>query len=141
MYNFDKDEKDKKIKAIRHVVRPSISYNINPAFDQYYESYKKNVITADGTTVEDVEYSPFENSIYGSPGKTYSSAVGFGIGNSIEAKVRDKVTDSTEVNYRKVSILNNLNFSSSYNVAGDSLKISPCKCFWRNSTSKRQTKC
>jgi len=125
MYNFDKEETDKKIKAIRHVVRPSVSYNINPAFDQYYESYKKNVITADGTTVEDVEYSPFENSIYGSPGKTFSSSVGFGIGNSIEAKVRDKVTDSTEVSYRKVSILNNLNFSSSYNVAGDSLKISP----------------
>ena len=125
MYNFDKEGSDKKIKAIRHVVRPSISYSINPAFDQYYESYKKNVITADGTTVEDVEYSPFENSIYGSPGKTYSSAIGFGIGNSIEAKVRDKVTDSTEMSYRKVSILKNLNFSSSYNLAGDSLKISP----------------
>jgi len=125
MYNFDKEEKDKKIKAIRHVVRPSVSYNINPAFDQYYESYKKNVITADGTTIEDIEYSPFENSIYGSPGKTFSSSVGLGIGNSIEAKVRDKITDSTEVSYRKVSILNNLNFSTSYNVAGDSLKISP----------------
>jgi len=125
MYNFDKKEEDKKIKAIRHVVRPNVSYNINPAFDQYYESYKKNVITADGTTVEDIEYSPFENSIYGSPGKTYSSSVGLGIGNSIEAKVRDKVTDSTEVSYRKVNILNNLNFSTSYNIAGDSLKISP----------------
>ena len=125
MYNFDKEGLDKKIQAIRHVIRPSVNYNINPAFDQYYESYKKNVITANGTTVEDVEYSPFENSIYGSPGKTYSSSVGFGIGNSIEAKVRDKVTDSTEVSYRKVNILKNLNFSSSYNVAGDSLKISP----------------
>jgi len=125
MYNFDKEEEGKKIKAIRHVVRPSVSYNINPAFDQYYESYKKNVITADGTTVEDIEYSPFENSIYGSPGKTFSSSVGLGIGNSIEAKVRDKVTDSTEVSYRKVSILNNLNFSTAYNIAGDSLKISP----------------
>ena len=125
MYNFDKNEVDKKIKAIRHVLRPNISYNINPAFDQYYESYKKNVITADGTTIEDIEYSPFENSIYGSPGKTYSSSVGFGLGNSIEAKVRDKVSDSTEVSYRKVSILNNLNLSSSYNIAGDSLKFSP----------------
>jgi lipopolysaccharide assembly outer membrane protein LptD (OstA) len=125
MYNFDKAGTGKKIQAIRHVVRPSVSYNINPSFDRYYESYKKNVITAGGTTYEDIEYSPFENSIYGSPGKTYSSSVGFGIGNSIEAKVKDKVTDSTEVTYRKVSILNNLNISSSYNIAGDSLKISP----------------
>lgn len=125
MYNFDKAETGKKIQAIRHVVRPSVSYNINPSFDRYYESYRKNVITASGTTYEDVEYSPFENSIYGSPGKTYSSSIGFGLGNSIEAKVRNKVTDSTEVEYRKVNILNNLNFSSAYNLAGDSLKISP----------------
>ncbi|MGB1268592.1 MAG: putative LPS assembly protein LptD [Flavobacteriaceae bacterium] len=125
MYKFDKADTGKKIQAIRHVVRPNVSYNINPSFDRYYESYKKNIITASGTTYEDIEYSPFENSIYGSPGKTYSSAIGFGIGNSLEAKVRDKITDSTEVTYRKVSILNNLNFSSSYNVAGDSLKISP----------------
>ena len=125
MYNFDKKEVDKKIKAIRHVIRPNVSYSVNPAFDQYYESYKRNVITADGTTIEDIEYSPFENSLYGNPGKTYSSSIGFGLGNSIEAKVRDKITDSTEISYRKVNILNNLNFSSSYNVAGDSLKISP----------------
>ena len=125
MYNFDKKEVDKKIKAIRHVIRPNVSYNVNPAFDQYYESYKRNVISADGTTIEDIEYSPFENSLYGTPGKTYSSSIGFGLGNSIEAKVRDKITDSTEISYRKVNILNNLNFSSSYNVAGDSLKISP----------------
>ncbi len=125
MYNFDKKNEEKKTQAIRHVIRPSVSYNINPAFDQYYESYKKNIITADGLTVEDVEYSPYENSLYGQPGKTFSSSIGFGIGNSIEAKVRDKITDSTEVTYRKVSILKNLNFASSYNVAGDSLKISP----------------
>lgn len=125
MYNFDKTETGKKIQALRHVIRPSVSYSINPSFDRYYETYKKNVITASGTTYEDIEYSPFENSIYGSPGKNYSSAIGVGIGNSIEAKVRDKVTDSTEVTYRKVNILNNLNFSSSYNIAGDSLKISP----------------
>ncbi len=126
VYNFDKNNEEKKIQAIRHVVRPNISYNINPAFDQYYESYKKNIIAADGTTVEDiVEYSPYQNSIYGSPGKTFSSSIGFGIGNSIEAKVRDKVTDSTEVTYRKVDILKNLNFSSSYNIAGDSLQFNP----------------
>ncbi|MGB0973495.1 MAG: putative LPS assembly protein LptD [Flavobacteriaceae bacterium] len=125
MYNFDKAEVGKKIQALRHVVRPSVSYNITPSFDRYYETYRKNIITANGTTYEDVEYSPYENSIYGSPSKTYSSSIGLGIGNSIEAKVRNKITDSTEVSYRKVSILNNLNISSSYNLAGDSLRISP----------------
>ncbi len=126
MYNFDKKNKEKKIQAIRHVVRPNVSYNITPAFDQYYESYKKNIIAADGTTVEEIiEYSPYQNSFYGQPSNVYSSSIGFGIGNSIEAKVRDKITDSTEVTYRKVGILNNLNLASSYNIAGDSLKLNP----------------
>ena len=40
MYNFEKEGKDPKIKAIRHVMRPSISYNINPAFDNYYDSFE-----------------------------------------------------------------------------------------------------
>ncbi len=125
MYNFDKKDLSKKIKALRHVVRPNLSYSINPAFDQYYESYKKNIITADGTTYEDVEYSPYETSIYALPGKTFSSNIGLNIGNSIEAKVRDKVTDSTEITYRKVAILNNLNISTSYDIAGDSLQLKP----------------
>ncbi|MBT8375463.1 MAG: LPS-assembly protein LptD, partial [Bacteroidia bacterium] len=53
-YNFEKEGKDPNLKAIRHVMRPSISYTINPAFDQYYDTYE--VISADGLTTEDVEY-------------------------------------------------------------------------------------
>ncbi len=66
MYNFEKKGKDTKVKAIRHVMRPSLSYSVTPAFDQYYETYE--VIDADGTTTED--YTRFENSLYGSPSKS-----------------------------------------------------------------------
>ena len=125
MFKFDPDNKGKKIQAIRHVIRPSVSYNITPAFDQYYETYKKNIVTASGATVEEIEYSPFEQSIYGQPGKTFASTVGIGIGNTFEAKVREKVTDSTEVKYRKINLLNNLNIGTSYNMAADTLKWSP----------------
>ncbi|OBQ54215.1 LPS-assembly protein LptD [Tamlana sp. s12] len=123
MFNFEKEGQDRKIKAIRHVMRPSVSYNINPAFDQYYDTYE--VIDADGNTTADVEYSRFDNTIFGAPNKTFSSAVGLSLSNNFEAKVRDK--DSTATEAKKVVLLNNLNFSTSYNVAGDSLKWSPVR--------------
>jgi len=123
MFNFEKEGKDTKIKAIRHVMRPSLSYNINPSFIKYYDTYE--VIDADGNTSGEVEYTRFEESIFGTPNKTFSSAVGMSLSNNFEAKVRDK--DSTATEAKKIILLNNLNFSTAYNVAGDSLNWSPLR--------------
>jgi len=123
VYGMFEFGEDKKIQAIRHVMRPSISYNINPAFDQYYETYE--VISADGTTSNEVDYTRFEQSLFGSPGKTFSSSVGLSLNNNLEAKVRDK--DSTATDPKKIFLLNSLNFSTNYNVAGDSLNWSPVR--------------
>lgn len=123
MFDFEKEGKDPKIKAIRHIIRPSISYNINPSFDKYYDSYE--VIDADGTTTDEVEYSRFEDGIFGSPNKNFSSSMGMSLSNNFEAKVKDK--DSTATEPKKVILLNNLNFSTSYNFAGDSLQWSPVR--------------
>jgi lipopolysaccharide assembly outer membrane protein LptD (OstA) len=121
LFDFKKEGKDPKIQAIRHVIRPSISYNINPAFDQYYDSFE--VIDADGTTKE--EYTRFQGSIFGAPNQNFSSSLGISVGNNFEAKVRDK--DSTATEPKKVILINNLNFSTSYNFAADSLRWSPLR--------------
>ena len=123
MFNFEKEGEDKKIKAIRHVIRPSISYNINPAFDKYYDSYE--VVSADGLTTTDMEYTRFEQGVFGTPSKNFSSSMGISVSNNLEAKVRDK--DSTVTEPKKIKLLNNLNFSTSYNFAGDSLQWSPIR--------------
>ncbi len=103
MFNFEKEGKDPKIQAIRHIIRPSISYNINPAFDKYYESAE--VVNADGLTQAevdaiysdiDLEYTRFEGGIFGAPGKTFSSSIGLSVSNNLEAKVRDKDSTATE---------------------------------------------
>jgi len=115
MFNFGKG---KKIEALRHVLRPSLSYNVNPSFDQFYDSY------VDPTANEQVvEYSRFEQSLYGAPGNVRSSSVGISISNTIEAKVRDK--DTTKIKPKKLILLNNLNFNTAYNIAGDSLNWNP----------------
>lgn len=120
MFNFGED---KKIQAIRHVMRPSISYNINPAFDKYYDTYE--VVSADGLTTEDVDFTRFEGSIFGVPGRNFSSSVGLSLGNNFEAKVRD--SDSTATEAKKITILSNLNFTTAYNLAGDSLQWNPIR--------------
>ena len=126
MFDFDKQEKGRKIQKIRHVMRPSISYNINPAFDNYYDTFE--IIDADGTTTGEAEretYTRFEGSLFGVPNRNYSSSMGISIGNNLEAKVRDRDSTATEPN--KIKLLNNLNFSTSYNFAGDSLQWSPLR--------------
>ena len=123
MYDFQREGKNPKVQAIRHVMRPTLSYSVTPAFDQFYETY--DVIDADGTTVDQVEYTRFENSLFGRPGNRYSSNVGLAIGNNFEAKVRSK--DSTETEPKKIFLLNNLNLSTSYDLAADSLNWSPLR--------------
>ncbi len=109
-----------KIKSIRHVMRPAISYGYTPSFDQYYDTY---AIDATGTTVK--EYTRFENGIYGAPQRSFSNIVGLTLSNTFEAKVTDK--DSTKTEYKKIMLLNNLNFQTDYNISADSLRWSPVR--------------
>lgn len=111
MFNFGKNS---KIQAIRHVMRPSVSYSYTPSFNQYYDTY---AIDALGTTMQ--EYSRFQGTLYGAPNQTMSNMVGFSLGNNFEAKVRDDESATGEP--KKVMLLNSLNFSSSYNLTADSL--------------------
>ena len=116
LFNF---KQGKRIESIRHVIRPSISYNTRPSFEKYYDTY---IIDADGNTAD---YTRFEESFFGRPSKVYSSNIGINISNNIEAKIRER--DSTIVEPKKVKILNNLNFTTSYNIAADSLRLNPIR--------------
>ncbi|MGA8855041.1 MAG: putative LPS assembly protein LptD, partial [Christiangramia sp.] len=122
VYGLKNFGKDKKIQAIRHVMRPSISYSINPAFDQYYDTYVRDDPTTENQ-IELVDYSRFDGTLYGSPGNRFSSSIGLSLSNTFEAKVRNK--DSTATEPKKITLLNNFSLGTSYNLAGDSLKLSP----------------
>jgi lipopolysaccharide assembly outer membrane protein LptD (OstA) len=111
IYGTFKFGENKKIQAIQHVVRPAVSYSYTPSFDRYYNNYVTN---ASGTIAE---YTRFEKGIFGAPGKTYSNTLGFSLNNTLEAKVTDR--DSTKVEPRKIMLLNNLNFSTGYNLAAE----------------------
>ena len=121
VYGLFKFKEEGKIQAIRHVVRPSLSYNINPAFNEFYDTYL--IPETSGLPEEVVEYSRFEGGIFGAPGNRYSSNIGFSVTNDFEAKIRSKDTTVTEPIKRK--LLSNLSLSSSYDLAADSLNFQP----------------
>jgi lipopolysaccharide assembly outer membrane protein LptD (OstA) len=116
-FNFGED---KKIQAIRHVIRPNISYGYTPSFEQYYDTY-----AIDATGLTTAEYSKFEGGLFGAPGKSYSNNVGLSFSNTFEAKMLDK--ESKKGESKKVMLLNNLNFATSYDIAADSLRWSPVR--------------
>ncbi|MBP4142338.1 LPS-assembly protein LptD [Flavobacterium sp. P4023] len=108
-FNFGQD---KRIKSIRHVMRPSVSYGYTPSFEKYYDTY-----SSDASGRMDKQYSRFENGIFGAPGLNNSQNIGFDLSNTFEAKVTDR--DSTKTEPKKIMLLNNLNLSTSYNLNAD----------------------
>lgn len=116
MLNFKKG----RLQKIRHVMRPNISYGYRPDFSSYYEEVQQSEDENDM-----LEYSPFSNGIYGGPSRGLSNSLSFSVNNTLEAKVMSK--DSTVVEPKNITLLNNLNFSTSYNIAADSLKWSPVR--------------
>ena len=111
---------DKKIQSIRHTLRPSISYSNRPSFEQYYDTY---IIDAEGNTAE---YTRYQNSLFGVPGRNLSNSMSIGLNNNFEAKVRND-KDSTSNELKKVVLLNNFNISTAHNFAADSLRWTPIR--------------
>ncbi len=114
-FNFKKG----RLKSIRHTFRPSISYGYRPDFAKKYN--KQVQASADPTDIE--IYSPFDTGIYGKPGAGVSNSIGISLNNVLEAKVAPKDPDSDEED-KKITLLNNLNISASYNFTADSLRWS-----------------
>lgn len=108
---------DKKIQAIRHVMRPTIGYGYTPSFDQYFERY-----ALDATGINFGDYTKFEGGLFGAPSNNLSNRMTLSLSNTFEAKVRDEESKKGEP--KKVMLLNNLNFGVGYDIAADSLKWS-----------------
>ncbi len=105
-----------KLKAIRHTIRPTLSYSYTPDFSFYNKTVQNS---ADPDDI--VEYSPFQTGIYGQPSSGISNRIGISIANTLQAKIADPDSDED----KKVDLLKNFNLSTSYNMAADTLRWSP----------------
>ena len=106
-----------KIVAVRHVFTPQISFSYAPDFSSsrygYYETYQK---TDENGNVSMVEYSPYSNGLFGVPGRGKTGSISMDISNNVEMKLR---TDNDSTGYKKISIIDELGASMSYNMASD----------------------
>jgi lipopolysaccharide export system protein LptA len=108
------------IRGIRHVITPNISYNYTPDFGDPSYGYYQAVKLKDAKGKEyEVRKSRHEGFVYGSSRQGVSNSLSFGLGNTIEMKVRGK-KDTID---KKIPIFNNLSIGSGYNFAADSFKL------------------
>lgn len=115
--------KNEKIQAIRHVMIPSLSMSFAPDFSSdKYGYYQEVQIDTLGNTRR---LSKYEGFVYGTPSAGQSATMSFSLSNNLEMKVKTK-KDTTD-KARKVVILDNLSFNTSYNFLADSFKLSPIR--------------
>ncbi len=122
---------DPAIKAIRHVITPTISASWAPDFgDLKYGFYKNIQSSRDGTTTI---YSPYEGNAYSVPGRGRSASLSFSLSNNLEMKVRsDRDTSGT----RKIKLIDELRFSGSYNFLAEEFKLSNIAASFRTTLVK-----
>ena len=126
-----------KIKTIRHVFTPQVSFNYAPDFSSsrygYYETYQKT--DANGN-VSLVQYSPYSNGLYGVPGKGKTGSLSVDISNNIEMKIK---SDADSTGEKKISLIDELGASMSYNFATDIRPLSDLNMRLRLKLTKSYT--
>ncbi len=115
MLNFKKGP----LRAVRHVVTPSIGFSYRPDFSNDYWGYYRTYTDTAGNVNQ---YSIFEGSLYGSPPGGKSGTIDFSISNNLEMKVRSR--KDTVTGMKKIVLIENFSLSSRYNMAADSMNWS-----------------
>jgi lipopolysaccharide assembly outer membrane protein LptD (OstA) len=114
---------DKK-PIFRHKLVPSISFSYNPDYGHdrwgYWGSYER---PAEDGTMRTVYYDRYSSGVYGgSPGRGRAASVAFNIANNLEMKYWG-ANDTTDAG-KKITIIDNFSFGTSYNFIADSLNWS-----------------
>lgn len=127
----------KKISAIRHVLTPAVSFSYAPDFGAsrygFWDSYVK---TDKNGNVSTVTYSPYSGMLYGTVSRGKTGSVSLDVSNNVEMKVR---TDRDSTGYKKISLIDELGGSLSYNMAAKSRPWSDLNMRIRLKLSKSYT--
>jgi hypothetical protein len=109
-------KKDSRIRAIRHILNPSVSYAFRPDFADPKFDYYQTFLTKRG---EKKVISRHQGLGFPTAPSGRSSSLGFNLGNNLEMKVQG-AKDTVD---RKISLFNSLSIGSAYNLAADSFKL------------------
>lgn len=107
----------KKIKAIRHMVTPTLTFSYAPDFSKpmwgFWDSY---VRTDSKGEVSTVTYSPFSSGTYGTAPRGMTGSIQLDVSNNLEMKWR---TSRDSTGEKKISLIDELGASMSYNMAAE----------------------
>lgn len=106
-----------KIIAVRHVFKPSVSFNYAPDFTSSHYGYQRTYVKTDANgEVSTVTYSPYSGGIYSYPSGTKQGMITMSVSNNVEMKVK---SDRDTTGERKISIIDELYGALSYNMAAE----------------------
>lgn len=109
---------NKKIKAVRHIMNPSLTLSYSPDFSSdNFNFYDEVQIDTLGNIQK---YSYYQNGIYGTPLSQSIGSLRFSLGNILEMKA---FSSDTLKPIKKIKLIDGLNISSSYNFFADSMKL------------------
>lgn len=113
------------IRAIRHVITPSVNFSYKPDFGRPELGYYRTVQS--DTLGNFSRYSVFGDNVTYRPVFPYTSdaesgRIGFNISNNLEMKVRSK--SDTVTGTKKVVLIEQMSLATSYDLTKDSLKWS-----------------
>ncbi|MBE0649227.1 MAG: LPS-assembly protein LptD [Bacteroidales bacterium] len=114
------------IRAIRHVITPSVGFSYIPDFSTSFWGYAGHYTDYSDTTNYPhgryVTYSRYESYLFGAPGLRKQGNITFAISNNLEIKVPSK--KDTITGLKKIPLIENFTISGSYNLAADSVRMS-----------------
>ena len=126
-----------KIIAVRHVLKPSVTFSYAPDFGSstygYYETYVRTDKEGNASTVS---YSPFSGALYSVPSRGKTGSINMKLSNNVEMKIR---SDRDSTGERKISIIDELSGNLSYNMVATSHKWSDLTTTLRLKLSKKYT--
>ncbi|MFA8450523.1 MAG: putative LPS assembly protein LptD [Bacteroidales bacterium] len=109
------------LRAVRHVITPSVSFVYSPDFSDPAYGYYRTIVNPYNKPPKPEKYYIYDD-IFGSPSSMKSGEIRFNITNNLEIKVRDR--KDTITGMRKIKLIENFNINGGYNFAIDSLNLS-----------------
>jgi hypothetical protein len=123
---FDKFGKNSSLRALRHVIRPTVSVSYKP--DMGKQNYY--AVQVD-TTGRSYRFSYYDGTMFGPFGEGKFGGLSFGLDNNLEAKIRSK-KDTAEGGIKKVKLIDGFGFNGSYNFMADSFQLSTISLYARS---------
>ncbi|MBO4536883.1 MAG: LPS-assembly protein LptD, partial [Bacteroidales bacterium] len=127
MFTFGKRS---KLQAIRHMITPSMSLSVSPNLATRANGMTSYTYTDKNGVEKTIDYNKYAGQLYSPPSGGRNASLSFSVANNLEAKVlktQDPMAEepkNPKDKFEKIKLLDQLNFSGSYNFLADSMRLS-----------------